>query len=115
MGIPYATRREFCRRLFRAGGATTVLRHAFLDALSDTALAAQASGRSVQATSAAGASTTFQFFSGWSPAEALALIDEARTWADAADVATALELLPDGPVMSYGHDFTMANASGGVL
>ena len=91
------------------------MRHSFLDSLADSALAAQASGRAVQATAAAGASTTFQFFSGWDPSDVLSLIDEARTWADAADVATALELLPDGPVMSYGHDFTMANASGGVL
>lgn len=96
MGITYATRREFCRRLFRAGGATTVLRHAFLDSLADSALAAQASGRAVQATAAAGASTTFQFFSGWDPSDVLSLIDEARDWADAADVAAALELVqPD--------------------
>ena len=107
MGITYATRREFCRRLFRDGGATTVLRHAFLDALADMALAAQASGRAVQATSAAGASTTFQFFAGWSPADALALIDEARTWADAADVTAALELVRDD-VTSYGFRFSGA-------
>ena len=63
----------------------------------------------------AGASTTFQFFSGWNPSDVLPLIDEARDWADAADVASALALLPDGPVTSYGHDFTMANSSGGAL
>jgi len=45
----------------------------------------------------------------------LPLIVEARDWADAADVDAALALLPDGPVTSYGHDFTMANASGGAL
>lgn len=115
MGITYATRREFCRRLFRVGGATTVLRHSFLDSLADSALAAQASGRAVQATAAAGASTTFQFFSGWQPGDALELIDEARTWADCADVATALALLPGGAVTSYGHDFSQAIASGGAL
>ena len=91
------------------------MRHSFLDSLADSALAAQASGRAVQATAAAGASTTFQFFSGWDPSDVLSLIDEARDWADAADVDAALALLPDGPVTSYGHDFTMANASGGAL
>ena len=93
MGITYATRREFCRRLFRVGGATTVLRHSFLDSLADSALAAQASGRAVQATAAAGASTTFQFFSGWAPSDVLSLIDEARDWADAAAVDAALALI----------------------
>ena len=91
------------------------MRHSFLDTLANSALAAQASGRAVQATAAAGASTTFQFFSGWDPSDVLSLIDEARDWADAADVASALALLPDGPVTSYGHDFTMANSSGGAL
>lgn len=91
------------------------MRHSFLDSLADSALAAQASGRAVQATATAGASTTFQFFSGWAPSDVLSLIDEARDWADAADVAAALALLPDGPVTSYGHDFTMANSSGGAL
>ena len=115
MGTTYATRREFCRRLFRVGGATAQLRHAFLDGLSDSAIQAQQTGSAVLSSSANGASVQFQFFAGWTPDDALALIDEARTWADAADVAAALALLPDGPVTSYGHDFTMANSSGGAL
>ena len=57
----------------------------------------------------------FQFFAGWTPDDALSLIDEARTWADCADVATALALLPGGAVTSYGHDFSQAIASGGAL
>ena len=36
----YPIRREFCRRLFRVGGATETLRNAFLDTLADSALAA---------------------------------------------------------------------------
>ena len=115
MGPPYATRLEFCRRLFRVGGATAQLRHAFLDGLSDSAIQAQQSGSAVSASSANGASVQFQFFAGWTPDDALALIDEARDWADAADVASALALLPDGPVTSYGHDFTTAHATGGAL
>lgn len=115
MGATYATRREFCRRLFRAGGATAALRHTFLDGLSDTAIQAQQTGGSIQSTSANGASVAFQFFDGWSPDVALSLIDEARTWADCADVDTALALLPDGPVTSFGHDFTLSNATGGTL
>lgn len=100
----YPIRREFCRRLFRVGGATEVLRNAFLDALADAALAAQSSGRAVQATSVAGASTTFQFFDGWEPSVALTLIDEARAWAAAADVNAALALIGDD-VTSYGFRF----------
>ena len=115
MGATYAIRREFCRRLFRVGGATAQLRHSFLDGLSDSAIQAQQSGSAVLSSSANGASVQFQFFADWTPDDALSLIDEARAWADAADVAAALALLPDGPVTSYGHDFTNANASGGAL
>ena len=108
-------RREFCRRLFRVGGATAQLRHSFLDTLSDAAIAAQTAGSAVLSSSANGASVQFQFFAGWQPGDALELIDEARTWADCADVATALALLPGGAVTSYGHDFSQAIASGGAL
>ena len=114
MGATYAIRREFCRRLFRAGGATAELRHAFLDGLSDTAIAAQQSGNAIQSTSANGAAVTFQFFANWQPADVLDLIDEARDRADCADVATALALIGDGPVTSFGHDFS-AMGAGGVL
>lgn len=100
-----AVEREFCRRLFRVGGATALLRNAFLDALADSALAAQVAGRSVSATSAAGTSVSFQFFSGWEPADAMATIDRARDWADCSDVSTALALIPDD-VGSYGFKVT---------
>ena len=93
MGATYATRREFCRRLFRAGGATTQLRHAFLDGLSDSAIQAQQSGSAVLSSSANGASVQFQFFAGWTPDLVLELIDEARDWADAATVTAALALI----------------------
>ena len=93
MGTTYATRREFCRRLFRVGGATAQLRHAFLDGLSDSAIQAQQSGSAVSASSANGASVQFQFFAGWTPDDALALIDEARDGADAATATVALALI----------------------
>ena len=115
MGATYATRREICRRLFRAGVATAALRHAFLDGLSDTAIQAQQAGTAITAVSGNGASSQFTLFDGWSPSDALSLIDEARTWANCADVDTALALLPDGPVTSFGHDFTLSNATGGAL
>ena len=76
MATSYAVRREFCRRLFRAGGATAELRHAFLDTLSDAAIAAQTAGSAVLSTAKNGASVQFQFFAGWSPADALELIDD---------------------------------------
>lgn len=101
--------------MFRVGGATALLRHAFLDTLSDAATKAAQTGRSVQSTSSNGASTTFQFFTGWQPGDALELIDAAREWADCTDLATALALLPDVPVTSFGSDFTNANANGGCL
>ena len=93
MGTTYATRREFCRRLFRVGGATAQLRHAFLDGLSDSAIQAQQTGSAVSASSANGASVQFQFFAGWTPDDALALIDEARDWADAATATVALAMI----------------------
>ena len=114
MATTTATRREFCRRLFRVGGATAALRHAFLDGLSDSAIQAQQTGSAVQSTSANGAQVAFQFFAGWTPDDALSLIDEARTWADAASVTAALDLI-EGPVTSFGHDFSTANGTGGTL
>ena len=110
MAVTTATRREFCRRLFRVG-ASSSLRHATLDALSDTAIAAQQSGSAIQSTASNGSTVTFQFFAGWSPDDALVLINEARSWADAADLAAALALIM-GPVTSYGTDFT--NLGGGA-
>lgn len=87
--------------MFRVGGATAQLRHAFLDTISDAATKAAQTGRAVQATSSNGASTTFQFFAGWKPDDALELIDAAREWAGAADVTTALALVePD--IREYG-------------
>lgn len=115
MAVSTPVRREFCRRLFRVGGATAALRHSFLDTLSDAAIAAQQQGAAISATSHNGASVQFQFFTGWQPADALELIDVARAWADCADVATALALLPDAAVTSFGHDFTLANSTGGAL
>ena len=97
MGTTYATRREFCRRLFRLGGATPALRQAWLDELSDSA-ALQQQGGAVVSTSANGASVSFQLPSNWSPDDAPALIDEARDWADAVDVAAALAMIPDAAV-----------------
>ena len=107
MGTTYATRREFCRRLFRVGGATAQLRHAFLDGLSDSAIQAHQAGSAVSASSANGASVQFQFFAGWTPDAALALINEARDWADCADADTALALVRDD-VTSYGFRFSGA-------
>lgn len=52
----------------------------------------------MQSTSANGAQVAFQFFVGWTPDDALALIEEAREWADAADVATALAMIGDAAV-----------------
>lgn len=105
MATSYAVRREFCRRLFRAGGATAELRHAFLDTLSDSAIAAQTAGSAVLSTSKNGAAVQFQFFAGWAPADALELIDEAREWADAATATVALALI-DPDVREYGFILT---------
>lgn len=55
----------------------------------------------------AGTSTTFQFFSGWSPESVLEVVNEARGWADAADADSALSLIGDD-VTSYGFRFSGA-------
>lgn len=79
------------------------MRQAWLDELSDSA-ALQQQGGAVVSTSANGASVSFQLPSNWSPDDAPALIDEARAWADAADVATALALI-GGPVRCFRQNF----------
>lgn len=115
MGTTYAIRELFCRQLFDDARSTAELRRAYLKTLREDVVRAFSSGSAVVSTSANGASVGFQFFAGWNPSDAAELISEAYTWANAADEATALALLPSGPVTSYGHDFTLANASGGAM
>ena len=100
-----SVRREDCRRLFRLGGATAALRHAFLDSLSDAAADARHSGSAVLSTSKNGAAVQFQFFSGWTPDATLKYVDEARAWADCATVAAALALIRDS-ADSYGFNLS---------
>lgn len=91
---PNSVQREFCRRLFRAGGASVAERQAFLDVLADAALKAVQDGRRViSTTGTGGVGTTFQLFAGFPPDALLSLIDAARAWADAADVTAALALV----------------------
>ena len=101
-------KREFCRKLYRSG-QTKAARTAWLDAISDEACKQQSSGRSVLSVASAGTSTQFQFFDGWSPADALALVDAARAWVleDTSTVDDALALVPAG-VTSFGHNFSSA-------
>jgi len=74
-------------------------------------MTAQQSGSAIQSTASNGAQVAFQFFAGWSPDDALVLIDEARDWAAAADLAAALALI-GGPVYAYGFDRTNADSGG---
>lgn len=105
-GVPTAaTKREFCRRLFRAGGATPTQRASFLDDLADAALEAQTDGKTLTATASGGQSASFMVFSAFAPADVLALIDEARTWAAETTVTAALELIPVA-VRHVGADFS---------
>lgn len=104
MAASTPTRREFCRRLFRLGGATSALRHQWLDALSDSS-ALQQQGGAIVSTSANGASVSFQLPSNWSPNDAPGLLDAARAWADAADVTAALALI-GGPIRYVSPDFS---------
>lgn len=104
MAASTPTRREFCCRLFRLGGATPAARNAWLDELSDSA-ALQQQGGAIVSTSANGASVSFQLPPKWSPDDAPALIDAARAWAEAADVDAALALI-GGPVRHVSPDFS---------
>lgn len=88
-----ATKQEFCRRLFRAGGATPASRASFLDTLADAALEAQTEGKTLTQTASGGQSASFMVFSAFAPADVLALIAEARTWAAASTIAAALEMI----------------------
>ena len=109
-----SVRREYCRRLFRVGGATAALRNAFLDGLSDAAIEAQQSGSAVLSTSKNGAAVQFQYFAGWTPAATLEYVDEARAWAACLTVEAALALINRGGSFVLS-DFSNANATGGCL
>jgi hypothetical protein len=102
---PTAVKREFCRRLFRAGGGTAGERQAFLDTLSDAAIKAQQDGKSLVATGSGGTSVQFELFLGWKPEALIELIDEARNWAELATVADALVTIA-GPFRSLRPDFS---------
>jgi hypothetical protein len=102
---PFAVKREFCRRLFRHGGASAETRHSFLDGLSDAALKARQDGKTLVGTASGGTSATFQSFATWRADEVLELIDAARDWADEDDVDDALVLIAP-PARSYGPDFS---------
>jgi phospholipase/lecithinase/hemolysin len=101
---PTAVKREFCRRLFRAGGATVGERQAFLDTLSDAAIKAQQDGKSLVATGSGGTSVQFELFLGWKPEALIELIDAARAWADLSTKDDALATIT-GPVRFITDDF----------
>jgi hypothetical protein len=108
-----ATKREFCRRLYRVGGATPTQRVSFLDELSDAALEAQTDGKTLTATASGGSSASFMVFQAYAPADVLELVDEARAWAAAASLDAALALIV-GPIRHYGRDFSSLHCGGGV-
>jgi hypothetical protein len=93
---------EFCRYLFRVGGATAALRNVFLDGLSEAAISAQMAGSSVLSTSANGASVQLQFVAGWSPVATLKIVEAARVWAAYATVEAALATITPSRRVSYG-------------
>lgn len=103
----YSTRILFCEQLFDDGRSTPALRRAYLKPLRESVLSAQNSGGVVQSTSSNGAAVAFQIFNGWAPAVAAELLREAYTWADCADVATALALIVPVSRVSIG-DFAGA-------
>lgn len=92
MAVDYF-RSEFCRLLFRSGGADAAARHAWLNALYDAAWSQQKDGKTLFSTSYSGVFTQFQVLSGWKPDAIINLVGEARAWADAADVTAALALI----------------------
>lgn len=98
MGATYAIRELFCRQLFDDGRSSVELRRAYLKPLREAIVHAFNSGSAVLSSSANGASVGFQFFDGWNPSDAAALINEAYSWADAATESAALAMIPDGCV-----------------
>lgn len=100
-----AEKRLFCRHLFRDNPDSADARHAYLDTLYAQVREALTSGKTLTATSAAGASATFMVFQSFTPAEVAELIDEAHTWADQATLVDALVLI--GPnVRAFRNDFS---------
>lgn len=106
-----ATKREYCRILFRVGGATPAARNAYLDTLAATALTAQNEGKTITGTASGGTSAQFMVFSAFAPADVLALVDEARAWAAALTLTAALALIPTA-VRHYGARFAGLAGSG---
>jgi hypothetical protein len=111
--VPRAsTKREYCRHLFNQG-ATPAQRHSYLDTLRDAALEAQTEGKTLSQTASGGQSASFLVFGAFSPEDTLALVDEARAWADALTLTAALALIPTA-VRHYGRDFSGLQCGGAV-
>lgn len=100
-----AEKRLFCRHLFTEGGSTSTQRHKYLDTLYADVREVLTSGKTLAATSSGGASASFMVLQSFSPQDVAELIDEAHTWADAANLTAALALIGP-PARHYGHDFS---------
>lgn len=100
-----AEKRLFCRHLFLDNPESADARHAYLDGLYAQIREALTSGKTLTATSAAGASATFMVFQTFTPTEVADLIDEAHTWADADTLEDALALIPSA-VRHFASDFS---------
>lgn len=89
--------REFCRRLFRLGGSDSASRHAWLDAISDAAIADKTAGRTLVSVGSMGSNSGFQIVNGWKPDDVLDIVNAARDWAGEDNVDDALALIA-GPI-----------------
>jgi hypothetical protein len=102
---PTSVRREFCRKIFRSGGADAAARSTYLDGLADIALKTQQSGKTLIGTASGGTSVQYQAFEGWRVDSLIEMLDQARSWILEDDVDAALELI--FAVTSFRGDFSL--------
>lgn len=94
----FAYIREFIRRVYRDGGATSETRASYLDGLADTALDSMGKGRMLTGSADKGTSATYSAFAGWNPDLILALIDEVRDYITESTATAAITAYNGRPI-----------------
>lgn len=79
MAVSSPVLREFIRKVYRAATLAGETNDEYLDGLSDAALTALQSGKTLSASSGNGTSAAYQVFYGFDPANILEMVDQART------------------------------------
>lgn len=106
MPLTTPRKREGLRKVYRAASPQSEAgRESYLDGLSDVALSAINSGKSLIGSSAGGTSASYAVFNSWAPNDVVEFVDWARGYISESDVDDALASVP-AKVTRISADFS---------